>query len=40
MSCYWFNIQELKTKYHDCVGKEKAAEIILKTGNFNRKSKK
>ena len=49
MSYYWFNRQELlqkaKNKYHNCGGKEKAAEYhlqnrkvlkgnILKTGGF------
>ena len=34
MSYYWFNIQELKTKYHDFVGKGKAAECYLENREF------
>ena len=34
MSYYWFNRQELfqkaEEKYHNCVGKEKAAEYYIK----------
>ena len=46
MSYYWFNRQELlqkaKDRYHNCGGKENAAEYYLKNrgGGVKRKSKK
>ena len=41
---FWFNRQELlqkaKSRYHNCGGKEKAAEYYFKDWGFKRKSKK
>ena len=41
MSYYWFNRQELlqkaKEKYHNCGGKEKAAEYYLGNKNVIKK---
>ena len=43
MSYYWFNRQELlrkaKDRYHNCGGKEKAAEYCLEKKGVKKKAK-